>query len=176
MFIFCPKWNLYVCTIWCLFCFYINHQWCYFNYYVVYNFCWNFVPDYILNCLTMFFIFDLVHSRVNQIADARFLPKVGRISPKWDNSRHFFRSDSLHFCSMIQNVMNFIWKNPRICPYPIWGQSDTLWAKSCHPEPNSARIKVSVGFFPLLKSNISTPAMRIITIWLIILYIIFYFM
>ena len=31
---------------------------------------------------------------------------------------------------MSQNVLNQIWKNPRICP--IWGQSDPLWALSGH--------------------------------------------
>ena len=51
------------------------------------------------------------HSRV-----ARFGTKLGQIRPKWDTSRTFFRSDSVQFGSVSQNVLNLIWKKSRNCP------------------------------------------------------------
>ena len=63
--------------------------------------------------------------------DFRFGPKVGQISSKWGKSWIFFRSDSVHFGSVSQNVLNLIWKkNPRIGA--IWGQSDPLWSQTYH--------------------------------------------
>ena len=38
----------------------------------------------------------------------RFGPKVGQIGPKWVKSGNFFRSDSVHFGSVSQNVLNLI--------------------------------------------------------------------
>ena len=77
----------------------------------------------------------------------RFWPKVGQIDPKWDKSGDFFQIRFNTFGSIPKwnksgdffqirfstfgapapNVLNLIWKNPRICP--IWDQFDPLWVK-----------------------------------------------
>ena len=38
----------------------------------------------------------------------RFRPEVGQIGPKWDKFGNVFRSDSVHFGSVSQNVLNLI--------------------------------------------------------------------
>ena len=50
--------------------------------------------------------------------------------PQMRQIRDFFRSNSVHFGSPSQNVLNLIWKKSRICP--IWGQSDPLWGLAGH--------------------------------------------
>ena len=42
------------------------------------------------------------------ITNVRLGPKVGHIGPKVDKSGFFFRSDSVHFGSVSQNVLNLI--------------------------------------------------------------------
>ena len=63
--------------------------------------------------------------------DGRLGPKVSQESPQMGQIRGFFRSDSVHFGSPSQNVLNMNWKNPQICP--IWGQFDPLWVQIWWP-------------------------------------------
>ena len=49
-------------------------------------------------------------------------PKWVRLAPNWTNMDIFFRSDSVHFGSLSQNVLNLIWKkSPDLSHFgPFW--------------------------------------------------------
>ena len=55
----------------------------------------------------------------------------GQIVPKWDKTGDFLRSETVHFGSPSQNILNLILKKSHICP--IWDQSATIW---CQPAVN----------------------------------------
>ena len=93
-------------------------------------------------------------------------PKSGRLAPKWDKSREFFRSDSVHFgkkkikkitkCteSDLKSVLNLVWKNPRICP--ILGKSDPLLGQIWSPRNRVVSLVFSRGsicLFITIKGN-----------------------
>ena len=75
----------------------------------------------------------------------QFVANLTWVSVVWTGSIAF---PGMSILAPIQNVLNLIWKNPRI--FPIWSQSDPLWCQNCHPWVTLVLDSTGDGDYPVV--------------------------